>query len=107
MTTAFVCHRLLVITSTSCCTATTFRSGDSQQLGRVAEVLGLLGRLLLVALELLAVAVDPDDRDLVLDRGLDVGLVARGDVDPALLAADAAAALLEVRRIGLVGTDLL
>src|SRR4051794_41781729 len=84
----------------------TFRSGDSQQLRRVAEVLDLFRRLLLARLELPPVAVDPDDRDLLLDAGLDVGLVAGRDVDPALLAADPAGAFLEVGRGPLVGGGL-
>src|SRR6476620_965917 len=104
---AFVCQRALVITSASSWTAMTFRSGDSQQLRRVAEVLDLLGRLLLARVELATVAVDPDHGDLLLDAGLDVGLVSGGDVDPALLAADPARALLEVGGIGLVRTHLL
>src|SRR3954452_15802224 len=105
--TAFVCQRLLVTTSASSWTAMTFRSGDSQQLRRVAEVLDLLGRLLLARLELAPVPVDPDDGDLLLDAGLDVGLVAGRDVDPALLAADPACAFLEVGRVRLVGAHLL
>src|SRR3954469_20109870 len=88
--TAFVCQRLLVITSASSWTAMTFSSGDSQQLRCLAEVLDLFRRLLLARLELAPVAVDPDDRDLLLDAGLDVGLIAGRDVDPALLAADPA-----------------
>src|SRR5829696_1293972 len=74
---------------------------------RHAERLDFLGRLLLTGLELLAVAVDPDDRDLELQAGLDVGLVARRDVDPSALAADPPLALLEVGWIGLVGAHLL
>src|SRR3954463_8152936 len=85
----------------------TFRSGDSEELGRLAEVLDLLRRLLLARLELAPVPVDPDDRDLVLDSGLHVRLVAGGDVEPALLAADPPRALLEVSRVGLVRADLL
>jgi hypothetical protein len=53
------------------------------------------------------VAVDPHDRDLVLQARLDVVVVRRRDVHPALLAADAARELLEVRGIGLVGAHLL
>src|SRR6185312_2162853 len=49
----------------------------------------------------------PDHRDLRLDAGLDVGLVAAGDVDPALLASDTALTLLEVRGIRLVAAHLL
>src|SRR3954466_2392989 len=85
----------------------TFRSGDSEQLRRLAEVLDLLGRLLLARLELASVPIDPDDRDLLLEAGLDVRLVAGGDVNPALLATDAARALLEVRRVRLVRAHLL
>src|SRR5829696_7585335 len=88
-------------------TARTSASRHAEQLGGVAERLDFLGRLLLTGLELLAVAVHPDDRHLELQAGLDVGLVARGDVDPAALAADPALALLEVRRIRLVRAHLL
>src|SRR3954447_20075720 len=105
--TAFVCQRALVITSASSWTAMTFSSGDPEQLRRFAEVLDLFGRLLLARLELGPVPVDPDHRDLVLDAGLDVGLVARRDVHPALLAADPPRALLEVRRVRLVRAHLL
>ena len=49
-------------------------------------------------LERLLVAVDPDHRDLALQARLDVVVVAGGDVDPALLAADPPLALGEVRR---------
>jgi hypothetical protein len=45
--------------------------------------------------------------DLLLQARLDVVVVRRGDVHPALLAADAARELLEVRGVGLVGADLL
>ena len=58
-------------------------------------------------IELLLVAVDPDHGDLGLHARLDVVVVARRHVHPALLAADAALALLEVRGVGLVGADLL
>src|SRR6476620_6536547 len=85
----------------------TFRSGDSEELGRLAEVLDLLGRLLLARLELAPVAVDPYDRDLLLQGRHDIGFVSGRDVDPALLAADPPAALLEVGRVGLVGAHLL
>ena len=47
------------------------------------------------------------DRDLLLQARLDVVVVARRHVHPALLAADAALALLEVRGVGLVGAHLL
>src|SRR3954453_1843124 len=95
--TAFVCQRALVITSASSWTAMTFSSGDPEQLRRFAEVLDLFGRLLLARLELGPVPVGPDDRDLLLDARLDVGLVARRDVHPALLAADAAGGRLSSR----------
>ena len=52
-------------------------------------------------------AVDPDHRDLLLQTGLDIVVVAGRDVYPPLLAADPALALGEVRRIGLVGAHLL
>ena len=79
----------------------------AEQLRRLEEVLDLGGRLLLPGVELLLVAVDPDDRDLLLQAGLDVVVVARGDVDPPLLGPDAPRALGEVGGIGLVGADLL
>src|SRR6188472_2293328 len=79
----------------------------AEELGRLEEGLDLGRRLLGAGVELLLVAVDPDDRDLLLHARLDVVVVAGGDVDPALLAADAPRALLEVRRVGLVGADLL
>ena len=52
-------------------------------------------------------AVDPDHRDLHLQHRRDVGVVVAADVEPALLAADPARALLEVGRVGLVAADLL
>src|SRR5436305_13831753 len=101
----------LVTTTTSRCTATARTARGSlrglEQLGRVAEGLDLLGRLLLPGLELLPVPVHPDHRDLHLQALLHVGLVAGGDVHPARLAADAPSALLEVRRVGLVAAPLL
>src|SRR3954462_15302760 len=102
-----VCQKREVTTMTSGWSPTTFISGGAEQLGRLEERLHLGGRLLLRGVELLLVAVDPDHGDLGLDARLDVVVVARGDVDPALLAADAALALLEVRGVRLVGADLL
>ncbi len=52
-------------------------------------------------------AVDPDHRHLLLQAGLDVVVVARRDVHPALLRADAPGALGEVGGVGLVGAHLL
>src|SRR5688500_3580249 len=78
----------------------------AELLCRIAEVLDL-GVGLGAALELLALAVDPDHRHLALDQGRDVGRVPGGDVDPALLAADAALGLLEVGVVGLVAAHLL
>src|SRR5207248_2633994 len=68
------------------------RTGPLQleELRRVEEGPDLLGRLLLARLERLAVTVDPDHRHLLLHARLDVVEVARRDVHPALLAADAA-----------------
>ena len=80
---------------------------DAEQLGRLAQVRDLGGRLALAGVERLLVAVDPDHRDLGLHARLDVVVVARRDVHPALLAADPPRALVEVRRVGLVGADLL
>src|SRR5215212_4229084 len=79
-----------------------------QQLAGLAEVLDFLVGLLMVRLELAAVAVDPDDGNLPLDARLDVGLVAGRDVHPVLLLLlDPARALLEVGLVGLVGAHLL
>src|SRR6478735_10956733 len=80
---------------------------QAEQLDRVLEVRDLFARLLGPRLHLLAVAVDPDHRHLELGQRLDVVVLAGGDVDPALLAADAALGLLEVRRVRLVGAHLL
>src|SRR3954447_11691669 len=102
-----VCQKREVTTTTSGCSPTAFISGGAEQLGRLQERLELGGRLLLRGVELLLVAVDPDHRDLGLDARLDVVVVVRRHVHPALLAADAALALLEVRGVGLVGADLL
>src|SRR3954462_5878516 len=102
-----VCQKREVTTMTSGWSPTTFISGGAEQLGRLEERLHLGGRLLLRGVELLLVAVDPDHGNLQLDAGLDVVVVVRRHVDPALLAADAALALLEVRGVGLVGADLL
>src|SRR5947209_11307948 len=111
MAVAVVCHSRLVTTTTSRCTATARKTRPPlrglEQLRRVAEGLDLLGRLLLPGLELLPVPVHPDHRHLHLQAGLDVGLVARGDVHPAALAAEPPRALLEVRRVGLVAAHLL
>src|SRR5215207_8008279 len=91
-------------------TALKRRSGGScrlEELAGVAERLDL-GVRLLPALEVLAVAVHPDHRDLRLQARLHVGRIARCDVDPvSLQLVDSARALLEVRRIGLVATHLL
>src|ERR1700704_5115679 len=110
MAVAVVCQSRLVTTPTSRGTATGRTTGPlrrAEQLGGVAEGLDLLGRLLLPGLEHLAVPVHPDDRDLHLQAGLDVRLVPRPDVHPARLPADAARALLEVGRVGLVAAHLL
>src|SRR3954451_5760061 len=102
-----VCQNREVTTTTSGWSPTTRTSGSAEQLRRLEERLDLGGRLLLRGVELLLVAVDPDHRDLGLDARLDVVVVVRRHVHPALLAADAALALLEVRGVGLVGADLL
>src|SRR4051794_27144717 len=104
-----VCQNALRRTMTSAWTLTTctVRLCGAEQLRRLEEVLDLRGRLLLPGVELLPVAVHPDDRDLLLQARLDVVVVARGDVDPPLLGADAPRALGEVGRVGLVGPDLL
>src|SRR3954454_14317518 len=106
------CHIIERVTMTSSCRLTTCIAGAPlgsgvEELDRLGERLDLGRRLLLAALERLAAPVDPDHRDLLLQARLDVVVVARRDVDPALLAADAARALLEVRGVGLVGANLL
>src|SRR3954469_1337951 len=110
-TVQFVCHLTLRATMTSGCRATTCISGRSglepERLGRLEERLDLDRRLLAAGRDLLLAAVDPDGRDLQLRRRLDVGVQARRDVDPPLLAADPPRELVEVRGIGLVGADLL
>src|SRR4051794_10855299 len=69
---------------------------DPPQLEGGPEGVDLFGGLLRARFERLAVAVDPDHRHLELHARLDVVVVAGRDVDPALLAADAALPLLEV-----------
>src|SRR3954454_10166227 len=81
-------------------------ASGAELLRRVPEVPDGCRRRL-APLELLAVAVDPDHRDVHLQQRRHVGAVAGGDVDPALLAADATPPLAEVRRVGLVAADLL
>src|SRR4051812_7845928 len=88
-------------------TASTCTSSYAQQLQRVLDGADLFGRLLGARLERLALSVDPDGRHLELRARLDVVVVARRHVDPALLRADTALALLEVRGVGLVGAHLL
>src|SRR4051794_22727722 len=99
----------------SCARATMARSAGSpgsrsaagaKPLRSVAKVLDRRGRRL-AAFELLAAAVDPDHGHVHLQRGRHVGLVTARDVEPALLAADPARALLEMRGIRLVAADLL
>src|SRR5215210_5862966 len=106
-----VCQKREVTTKTSGWSPTARtdprRLRGAEQLRRLEERLHLGGRLLLAGVELLLVAVDPDHGDLGLDARLDVVVVVRRHVHPALLAADAALALLEVRGVGLVGADLL
>src|SRR5256885_17236645 len=81
-------------------------ASGAELLRRVPEVPDRRRRRL-APLELLAVAVDPDHRDVHLQQRRHVGAVAGGDVHPALLAAEATRALAEVRRVGLVAADLL
>src|SRR6188474_1433675 len=82
------------------------RSGRAELFGCVAEVLDRgAGRL--AALELLAVAVDPDHRHVHLQQRGDVVCVAGADMDPAFLAADAARRLFEVDWVRLVAAHLL
>src|SRR5690349_9477859 len=69
------------------------QSAGAKLLRRVAKVLDRRGGSL-APLELLAVPVDPDHRDVHLQQRSHVGVVPRPDVDPALLAADPACALL-------------
>src|SRR5215207_5474588 len=93
---------------TSACrpTARTALRG-AEQLRRLEERLDLGGGLLLPRVELLLGAVHPDHRNLQLQARLDVVVVARRHVHPALLGADPALALLEVGGVRLVGADLL
>src|SRR5918999_5582382 len=94
--TAFVCHIRLVRTSASRWTETARKAlGGLEQLAGLAEGLHVGVRLL--ALGRLAVPVDPDHGDLLLEARLDVGGIARGDVDPVPLGRpDPPRALLEV-----------
>src|SRR3954454_13100013 len=99
-----------IATTTSACrpTARTASAlGRAEQLGRLEQRLDLGRGLLRPRLQLLLGAVDPDDGHLELQARLDVVVVARRDVHPALLGADAPLALLEVRRVRLVGAHLL
>src|SRR3954470_7547481 len=99
-----------IATTTSACSPTARTAGAlrrAEQLGRFEQRLHLGRGLLGPRLQLLLGAVDPDHRHLELQARLDVVVVARPDVHPALLGADAPLALLEVRRIGLVGAHLL
>src|SRR5215218_10189570 len=103
-----VCQKRDVTTMTSGWSPTAFTGlGGAEQLGRLEEGLDLRGRLLLRGVKRLLVAVHPDHRDLRLQARLDVVVVAGRDVDPALLGADPALGLLEVRGVRLVGPDLL
>ena len=104
-----VCQKRDVTTITSGCspTARTGTHAAPSSLAASRSVLHLGGRLLLARVELLLVAVDPDHGDLGLEARLDVVVVARRHVHPALLAAHPALALLEVGGVGLVGADLL
>src|SRR4051794_1507613 len=103
------CHIIDRHTTTSSCRLTTCMPPalPLEELQRLGEGLDLRRGLALVGLQRLLLAVDPDDRDLLLQARLDVVVVARRDVDPALLRADAPRALLEVRRVGLVRAHLL
>src|ERR1700691_1667162 len=82
-------------------------SGDTQELGGLAQVRHFRRWLALRGVECLLVAVDPDDRDARLDARGYVGVMACRYVHPALLGAKAPRALDEVCRVGLVGADLL
>src|SRR3954452_3696487 len=93
---------------TSRCRARTrTAASEPEELERFLEVRDLFGRLLRAGLKRLALAIDPDHGDLGLHARLDVVVVARGHVHPALLGADPALGLLEVRGIRLVRADLL
>src|SRR4051812_2519533 len=97
-----------IATMTSRSRASTLTAASqSEQLDGVLEGGDLFGRLLGARLERLPVAVDPDHRHLELHAGIDVVVMAGGDVHPALLGPDPALALLEVGGIRLVGADLL
>src|SRR3954468_20909136 len=97
-------------TTTSSWTATTRTercSAFGEELEGLAEVGDLGVGLLLARLQRLLAPVDPHDGDLLLQAGLHVVVVALRHVDPPLLRAHAPLALVEVRRVGLVGADLL
>src|SRR5690349_6923200 len=97
-----------IATMTSASRASTLTAATQpEELEGVLERGDLFRRLLGAGLQLLAVAVDPDHRDLELHARLHVVVVAGGDVHPALLGADPPLALLEVRGVRLVGADLL
>src|SRR3954453_18938091 len=96
-----------VATRTPACSPTTFTRLEAQELGRLEEVLHLGGRLLLAWLQRLLSPVDPDHGNLELHARLDVVVVAGRHVHPALLRPDSARTLVEVRRVGLVGANLL
>src|SRR4051812_29809989 len=72
-----------------------FNSCCAEELCRLEQRLHLGRRLLLRRVEGLLVAVDPDHGDLGLQARLDVVVVARRDVHPALLGADPPLGLLE------------
>src|SRR3954470_8202362 len=92
---------------TSSWSPTARNSGCAEQLRCFEQRLHFGRRLLLRSVERLLVAVDPDHGDLGLEARLDVVVVARPHVDPALLGADATLGLLEVRGLRLVRADLL
>src|SRR5437870_962784 len=95
------------MTPGSSATTCTAAGLQPEELGGLEQRLDLGRRLLAPGRDLLLAPVDPDRRHLELGRGLDVGVQPRGDVDPALLAADAPRELVEVRRVRLVRAHLL
>ncbi len=104
----FVCQKRDVTTKTSGCSPTAFTAQAApSSFAASRRVLTSAVGFFWLGVERLLGAVDPDHGDLGLQARLDVVVVAGADVDPALLAADPALGLLEVRGVRLVGAHLL
>ena len=103
-----VCQMRDVTTMTSGCSPTAFTAyAAPSSFAASRRVLTSAVGFFWLGVERLLVPVDPDHGDLRLQARLDVVVVAGREVHPALLAADPALGLLEVRGVGLVGADLL